>query len=196
MMNVSKDIKHGFDFVSVKDFITYEKAMEVNEHFEKNFEMFEPKQFGAKNNDGSEKKNATVKQIRWKNIKDILGNDVQRLLSFIRYSFGYNVYDLHDDETLNINIYNADSKQSYDWHTDESKNPMYDIKVTALFNVSKREYNGGEFEIFKSDVMPVINLKDTGGMVMFKSHLNHRVLPVLSGERRTVAIFFKGPKFQ
>ena len=34
MMNVSKDIKHGFDFVSVKDFITYEKAMEVNEHFE------------------------------------------------------------------------------------------------------------------------------------------------------------------
>lgn len=196
MMNVNRDNPQHFDYFSVKDFISYDKAIEVNDHFEKHYEMLEPKEFGAKNNDGSEKKNATVKLIKWSNIKSILGHDVQRLLAFIRFSFGYNVYDLHDEEALNLNIYNADNKQGYDWHTDDANRPMYDIKVTALLNVSKREYDGGDFEIFKSNVLQVPQLKDTGGMVMFKSYLNHRVLPVLSGERRTVAIFFKGPKFQ
>ena len=89
-------------------------------------------------------------------------------MSFIRYSFGYNVYDLHDEEGyLNLNIYKIVNKVMIGIQMNQLN--MYDTKVTALFNVSKREYDGGEFEIFKSNVMPVINLKDDFSMVMFKS---------------------------
>ena len=38
-------------------------------------------------------------------------------------------------------------------------------------------------------------LDKPGGMVVFKSHISHRVLPVLTGQRRTLSIFLMGPKF-
>ena len=35
-----------------------------------------------------------------------------------------------------------------------------------------------------------------GSAIMFKSHLNHRVLPVTSGTRKSLTMFIFGPKFQ
>jgi PKHD-type hydroxylase len=58
------------------------------------------------------------------------------------------------------------------------------------------QYEGGQFQLFNTNEYEVKELNIPGNVVMFKSYINHRVLPVTKGQRRTLAIFLKGPKFR
>ena len=42
----------------------------------------------------------------------------------------------------------------------------------------------------------VVELNTPGNVIMFKSFINHKVSPVISGERRTLALFLSGPNFK
>ena len=49
--------------------------------------------------------------------------------------------------------------------------------------------------MFHTNEFSVPDYDKPGSMIMFKSHMNHKVSPVTSGERISLAGFLKGPKF-
>jgi predicted 2-oxoglutarate/Fe(II)-dependent dioxygenase YbiX len=72
---------------------------------------------------------------------------------------------------------------------------MYDIKLTVLINLSLKSYEGGKFCLWRGNETEVKELNTPGNAIMFKSNINHKVYPIIKGERRTLAIFIKGPRF-
>tara|TARA_B110001454_G_C12490514_1_gene338265 strand:- start:64 stop:627 length:564 start_codon:yes stop_codon:yes gene_type:complete len=143
------------------------------------------------------KKISTVKHIRFKKIKHLIKPFVAGALAVAERDFGYNVYYPHDDWTINYNIYNSESKDSYDWHDDKSGRPTFDIKLTLLINLSEESYDGGEFELAMGrEATPISQFSNSGSAIMFKSHILHRVKPVTSGVRKSLSLFILGPKFR
>jgi len=49
--------------------------------------------------------------------------------------------------------------------------------------------------MFKTNQFSIPKFNKPGDMLMFKSYINHKVSPILSGERRTLTLFFHGPRF-
>jgi PKHD-type hydroxylase len=169
---------------------------EINNFIDKNFECFEDEKLHA-TTDNKKIKFATVKQITWNKIKHFFNDIEQYTTSVNQMNFGYNIYPINDVDTCNLNIYSHKDSGQYDWHTDESDNAVHDLKLTVLINLSVEQYSGGDFKIFnRGREYEVKELNTPGNVVIFKSFLNHKVSPVLTGERRTLAIFLKGKKFR
>ena len=146
---------------------------------------------------GQRKKFVNTKRIAWPDIKSLLKNEHLHWVNAGRREFGFEVFDMDDKQVLNYNTYSAEKQQKYDWHTDyNTGNNYWNIKLTVLINLSEDNYKGGEFEIFNGDIYEVKELNKPGNIIMFKSFLNHRVKPVLSGTRKTLTIFIDGPSFK
>jgi PKHD-type hydroxylase len=139
-------------------------------------------------------KNAKVKVIEYSDIENYLHPYIKNIYSINEQVFGYNVYPPFFF-TCNYNTYDAKQKSEYDWHVDESHNHVFDIKLTALFNLSEKKYKGGEFSLFKNKNTIVQNFNKPGDILLFKSYISHKVNPVLKGIRNTLTIFLTGPKF-
>jgi predicted 2-oxoglutarate/Fe(II)-dependent dioxygenase YbiX len=67
------------------------------------------------------------------------------------------------------------------------------MKLTCLINISTKPYKGGAFHIFNSGPYIVNEFTQAGDVLVFRSYLNHMVMPVESGERKTLALFMEGP---
>jgi PKHD-type hydroxylase len=184
------------DYWYFNNFFNKKDIKEINNFIDKNFEFFEDSKLHA-TIDNKKIKFATVKQITWKKIKHLF-NDIEKYITAINEeNFGYHIYPINDVDLCNLNIYSHKDSGQYDWHNDESNNDIYDLKLTVLINVSTEKYSGGNFKIFnRGREYEVKELNNEGNVVIFKSFLNHKVIPVLSGERRTVAIFLKGKRFR
>ena len=126
----------------------------------------------------------------------MIHNLVDEFVHCGRFNFGYDIFEVPDLELFNLNIYSSKDKAKYDWHTDGSENPKIDTKLTILINVSLKTYEGGNFYLFNNNEFEVPELNEPGNAIMFKSAINHKVLPVTKGERRTLAIFLYGPAFR
>jgi predicted 2-oxoglutarate/Fe(II)-dependent dioxygenase YbiX len=94
------------------------------------------------------------------------------------------------------------------WHTDEyifptsehSIHQFFQRKLTACLMLSKQEeYTGGEFSIMAIGHRPDASIHtmdiDRGAMVIFPAYVQHRVAPILSGQRRNVTYRFNGPQW-
>ena len=69
------------------------------------------------------------------------------------------------------------------------------IKFTVILNVSD-DYTGGEFQLNSGgDVMDITDFKP-GAALMFRSNVQHKVNPVLSGTRETLSFFIRGPRWK
>ena len=94
---------------------------------------------------------------------------------------------------LNYNVYKEGAE--YSWHSDGSDHSHnFDQKYTVLINLSEQPYEGGEFDLF--DNGPQEMKFTSGDILMFTSHMPHRVRPVTKGERITLTYWMVGPKFQ
>ena len=99
-----------------------------------------------------------------------------------------------DSDFVNLNTYTKGNK--YDWHKDsEPESGITDTKFTILINLSTKKYEGGNLEQYSYGPQEVTPLNDPGTVVMFPSYVYHRVTPITKGERRSLAIFIRGPKF-
>ena len=68
------------------------------------------------------------------------------------------------------------------------------VPYTVLINLSEQPYEGGEFDLLDNGQK---EMKFTSGdILMFTSHIPHRVRPVTKGERITLTYWMVGPKFQ
>ena len=174
-----------------------EQCLDIGNFISNNFIGIEDSELGARGNDGLPKKKiSSVKNISYGQIKHLINPLVDDAFYYANNKFGYLTNGPHDMEWLNFNTYSSDSKDTYDWHVDESNNSQEDIKLTLLMNLSTEPYTGGEFQTWVHDEQTHLGFSTPGSAIMFKSHLPHRVLPVTSGTRKSLTMFITGPRFR
>lgn len=78
----------------------------------------------------------------------------------------------------------------YDWHQDSYEDPRwpgYKRKLTIVYCLShKTDYEGGEFEVRRSDKSVYTRKFDYGDFIVFPATRLHRVKPLKSGNRTTL----------
>ena len=85
----------------------------------------------------------------------------------------------------------------YEWHVDNDINfehepPVRKISMTCLLS-PESEFEGGDLELGKPG--NVAKLKQ-GHAIFFASFINHRVTPVIKGNRKSLVMWFGGPSFK
>jgi len=124
-------------------------------------------------------------------------------------------YDYDIRESFQFTQYRGDYKGHYDWHQDSKnvytekthKNPNFYGKYRKLSAVvilsSKADYEGGDFlisEPFSPENPPKIYRVDAfdkkGSVLVFPSHLFHKVAPVTWGLRYSLVSWFCGRTFK
>jgi len=128
-----------------------------------------------------------------------LGRMFECVYSANRQNFGFNLFSSINDKyiPLNYNIYDAKIKGEYKYHSDEEyRDPVCDIKLTAILNLSMQSYTGGKFYLnpFGGEI-PVPEFSGPGSVVIFPSRFFHKVTPVTKGKRITLSMWARGPKF-
>lgn len=124
----------------------------------------------------------------------------QRLAAIIpRANYDLFLYDIDAIQSLQYTIYSAKSKQFYDWHTDSgSAYNDYVRKISGTILLSTPdEYEGGEFEIINKGGNPNEADKfkpNKGDIVLFASHMPHKVHPVTKGTRKSLVFWVIGKR--
>jgi len=85
----------------------------------------------------------------------------------------------------------------YDWHIDNDVNmssepPVRKISMTCLLS-PENEFEGGDLELITEG--RTIKIKQ-GQAIFFASFIRHRVKPVISGNRKSLVMWFGGPPFK
>ena len=136
--------------------------------------------------------------ISWLDIhrdKDIVDRLMQFVQSSNRTNFGTEIVGPYE---LQYTEYHGRAQGKYDWHQDvwlESSRP-FDRKLSVVVQLSDpEEYEGGAFEFFGLQ-QPGVNFAPRGSMLIFPSFLQHRVLPVTKGIRRSLVSWIEGPRWR
>ena len=160
--------------------------------------------FIEKNNDGDEPEgiyNSSKKNIKTKKLIHL--SKIRKLSFFEKIindiievnnlHFGYNLFNPNNKGLYQC--YNSKLKNEYKWHNDISNQPLSDIKLTVVINLSTKKYTGGDFQLHLDGEQSIKQINESGNIIMFKSILPHRVLPLLTGERKSLTLFLEGPRF-
>ena len=183
-----------FEYWHWKDYFSLEDRNKIINYIEDNFNYIENENNYNKNLKLTEQ----VKCIEWQNIKklDVIKNIVDEMFLSNEINFGYDLFPFRYKQPFCYTVYSSENKSEYKWHTDYSKNMIKDIKLTAVINLSTESYEGGEFQINNGEEYTVKEFNKGGDIILFKSHLLHRVLPVTKGTRKVLVFFFEGFKFR
>jgi PKHD-type hydroxylase len=99
-------------------------------------------------------------------------------------------FELKESEPLQFLQYEAGER--YDWHIDLGNRDLARRKLSAVVQLSDpADYDGGEIDFLIGDV-PTSAPRRRGCVVLFPSFVLHRVRPVTSGRRCTLAAWFRG----
>ena len=172
-----------------------EQISEINKLARDNFfkkELFEE---GAHDINGQMKKKSDVSYVMLEDMNGKLDNCINEAYHIHDIYFAYNLYRRNPLEHIFYNVYDSKNKSKYDWHIDKSEHDLTDIKLTLLINVSEEPYEGGVFSIRQTNINEIPEFSEPGSMIMFQSHIDHKVSPVITGVRKTITYFMKGPRF-
>jgi len=188
-------MKH--DYWQWPSYLNTKQIKDINNYIDSSFFEKEPEECAALDAKSNRKKFLETKLIPFFKLKNYLPNLWDIISATNLNNFGYDIIPFNDTcDSIHYNKYSSKTKDRYDWHVDGSKSSLLDIKFTVLINISNKKYTGGEFKLFNTNEYIVNELSNPGNMIMFRSYLNHKVEKVTSGERRTLAIFIKGPAFR
>jgi predicted 2-oxoglutarate/Fe(II)-dependent dioxygenase YbiX len=126
-------------------------------------------------------------------VRDAIEKIRHAVIDINRHSFGFTLHEVSNYESVILNQYKSEHKHEYDWHADGTLGDCFDLKITALLNLSQEPYEGGEFEIFINKPEHIKLYDKPGSLIVFPSFLYHRVKPVTKGTRLTMSQFFLGP---
>lgn len=141
-------------------------------------------------------KTAVVNSIKWDTIKHLL-HTLEDVSFFVNKEvYGFDLYNLRDNDMINHNIYRSENQGQYSWHKDFEIDKMYDLKLTVIANISTEKYHGGEFDLFQNDPVHIEEFDEPGSVLIFPSFLLHRVRPVTTGIRETVSFWLAGPNLK
>ena len=124
---------------------------------------------------------------------------VNRLMQFVessnRSNFGFDITAPYD---IQFTEYHGSARGKYDWHHDVwLDNPApFSRKISVVLQLSApEEYEGGQFE-FLDCPDPGDSFRPQGSILLFPSFLQHRVLPVTKGLRRSLVTWVEGPRWR
>ena len=127
------------------------------------------------------------------------GDIVSRVMTFVlssnRTNFGVDIVAPYE---IQFTEYHATNQGHYDWHQGvwlESDKP-FARKLSVVVQLSDpAEYEGGAFEFFGLQ-SPGPTFAPRGSLLIFPSFLQHRVLPVTKGTRRSLVTWVEGPRWR
>lgn len=91
----------------------------------------------------------------------------------------------------------GDVSGHYDWHMDKGDLSSSPRKLSLTLQLSNpSEYEGGELQFFVNALNVETASKEKGMIYLFPSYILHRVTPVTAGIRRSLVVWFSGPKFR
>jgi len=142
-------------------------------------------------------KTSTIKYARFEAVKHLLEKPscIEAVLQWNEEEIGYDLNFLTGDKILNYNIYPKDTE--YSWHIDAM--PMsvaYDMKFTCLLNLSESKIEGGDLYLFETGPLCIKEFNNPGALIIFPSFTPHKVTKITEGTRKTLTIWFNGPKFR
>ena len=176
------------NYSSMKIF-NLDQIKEINNVIKSNF-VDGKDNFAAKSNKTSE-----VKFVYYGKVQKYILPFIDFCLTANNNFFGFDLHPLTNLKKLNYNIYNEG--QEYSWHIDAvPSDPVRDIKLTALLNLSEESYEGGELSLFRANEIECSEFNTPGSAIIFPSFINHKVNKITSGRRNTLAIWLSGPKFR
>ena len=141
-------------------------------------------------------KQADVKVARFEGeLQDALSRMTRVVNQLNEEYFGFDIFN-HVPYSLNYNSYREGD--AYNFHMDASSpDAANDVKLTAVLNVSSEPFVGGEFEFFlNGELARIKEMDDAGTLLVFPSPLFHRVKPVQMGCRKTISVWYTGPKWR
>jgi PKHD-type hydroxylase len=139
--------------------------------------------------------------------KDI-ESEVTKVVNEVNEKTGWN-FLLREFEPLQYTIYNV--RDHYDWHIDSHGKPYKNglirkLSFTICLNDNELEnnnYTGGDFEIClphpyhnKNKYFRFRKVFKQGTIIVFPSHIWHKVHPVVSGTRKVLVGWVVGKAFQ
>ena len=141
-------------------------------------------------------KTADIKHIEWKLLKSELQHVVNLWKETNKFMFGFNLFQLSNIDVWNINTYDSKNKGEYNFHYDLTDNYVSDIKLTGIVNISDEPYEGGELIAFyDGEFKEIPQIKNPGSAVLLSQKTLHKVNPVTKGIRKTLSVWYCGPKF-
>lgn len=139
-----------------------------------------------------------ISSIRWLDVSveaDVVSSIMRQVHASNRTNFGA---DIAAPFELQFTEYRGTSQGHYDWHQDvwlESPRP-FARKLSVVVQLSDpAEYGGGAFEFFGLQA-PGRSFAPRGSVLIFPSFLQHRVLPVTAGIRRSLVTWIEGPNWR
>jgi len=138
--------------------------------------------------------NVRISSIRWLSnqwVSDLLWKYVRRA-----NHDAFNI-DVDNNAEMQFTEYHAKNGGHYDWHQDVHWNGQSntDRKLSVTVQLSDaNDYEGGNFEF--DEVKTNADFRSKGTVLVFPSYLRHRVLPVISGTRRSLVAWFFGPRWK
>ena len=136
-----------------------------------------------------------VKTIQLGHIWDEIKPCINAAVTVNSFNFGMDIFEITPNEFATLNDYDGSEKGEYDWHVDGERDKPFDLKLTFIINLSETNYEGGEFQLIHQK-NKITEFSQGGDAILFKSYHPHKVLPVTYGSRRTLVIFFKGPRLR
>ena len=162
-----------------------------------NCDRSQPRQLGKTGNDTYEKNNNDTKtrisHISWIPFDKL--EPMYRKLEEVISSVNLNHFGFDGVQLTELAQYTEYSEgQFYNWHTDSSiemsKEPtVRKISMTCLLS-PENEFEGGDLEL--TEPGKKANLTQ-GNAIFFASFINHRVAPVIRGNRKSLVVWFGGP---
>lgn len=140
-------------------------------------------------------KTSNVSIIRYGDLREELERCYQLCLNMNKHFFGFDIFEISDLDTVAYAEYHDSNNGEYDWHVDAVRNEPYDLKLTALLDLSTEPYEGGDFLLFSNGEQKISGFIP-GGIIIFPSWIPHKVSPVTSGTRKSMALFLSGPSFK
>lgn len=136
--------------------------------------------------------------VRW--LDPIADHDiVSRIMDFVNQSNRSNFgFDIVAPFEIQFTEYHGETGGKYDWHQDvwlQSQRP-FARKLSVVVQLSEpSEYEGGQFEFFSLE-KPDQQFAQRGSILIFPSFMEHRVLPVTEGMRRSLVTWVEGPNWR
>ena len=141
-------------------------------------------------------KKRRITDVVWVDNSKPIGCIAQTYIKMANEQAGWNC-DLTSCSSIQIGKYDGNENGFYTWHTDAGYKPKEDglirkLSVSILLN-DKNDFEGGSFEFKDFKDQPLLK---QGSVLVFRSFLEHRVVPVTAGTRYSAVTWFNGPPYK
>ncbi len=138
------------------------------------------------------RRDSTISWIPFNKMQPMYDDLIHLIQKINRNHFGFN--NLQITEEAQVSEYSKG--QFYHWHTDSSidmvkEPPVRKLSMSLLLN-DPSEFEGGNLEIDGKNLSPM----KQGHAAIFASFLQHRVIPVTKGVRKSLVVWFSGEPFK